>query len=306
MNKLKIRQGLPLEAKIILTKQRIKQWYEHWNGDVYISFSGGKDSTVLLHLVRSMYPHVPAVFVDTGLEYPEIRDFVKTIDNVVWLKPKMPFTQVIEKYGYPVVSKKVSRQLHDIKNATEKNQNTVHLYMTGEKQDGTKSKYFKLPNKWKILIHAPFNISHKCCDVMKKKPIKEYEKETGRKGYIGTMAADSEQRKASYIKTGCNSYSSGRAISRPIGFWLEDDIWEYIKKYNIPYSKIYDMGENRTGCMFCMFGVHLEKGKNRFQRMAKTHPKQYKYCIEKLGCGKVLDAIGASYTHDPSLFDQEA
>ena len=73
------------------------------------------------------------------------------------------------------------------------------------------------------------------------------------------------------------------------------DIWTYLKLYKIPYSKIYDMGEKRTGCMFCMFGVHLEKGRNRFQRMKITHPKQYDYCINKLGCGKVLDFINVPY-----------
>jgi len=82
---LKQRQSLPLAGKIKLSISRIKHWYEQWEGQVYVAFSGGKDSTVLLHLVRSLYKKVPAVFVDTGLEYPEIRDFVKTIDNVVWL-----------------------------------------------------------------------------------------------------------------------------------------------------------------------------------------------------------------------------
>jgi 3'-phosphoadenosine 5'-phosphosulfate sulfotransferase (PAPS reductase)/FAD synthetase len=63
-------QGLPLELKVLKSKQRIKEWYEHYNGDVYVSFSGGKDSTVLLRMVRELYPDVPAVFIDTGLEYP--------------------------------------------------------------------------------------------------------------------------------------------------------------------------------------------------------------------------------------------
>lgn len=85
---LRQRQGQPLEIKEQMTATRIKAYYEKLNGNVYVSFSGGKDSTVLLHQVRRIYPNVPAVFVDTGLEYPEIRDFVKTIDNVVWLKPK--------------------------------------------------------------------------------------------------------------------------------------------------------------------------------------------------------------------------
>lgn len=59
-------QSLPLELKIIKSTQRIREWYEYWDGQVYVSFSGGKDSTVLLHLVRQQYPEVPAVFVDTG------------------------------------------------------------------------------------------------------------------------------------------------------------------------------------------------------------------------------------------------
>lgn len=102
-------QGLPLNLKIRMTKDRIRQWINEYGEDgVYVSFSGGKDSTVLLDLVRQDYPNVPAVFVDTGLEYPEIRQFIKIFDNVEWLKPKMTFKQVIKKYGYPFISKEVS------------------------------------------------------------------------------------------------------------------------------------------------------------------------------------------------------
>ena len=102
-------QGLPLSVKVKMTQQRIRDWvYAYGEDGVYVSFSGGKDSTVLLHLVRELYPNVKAVFVDTGLEYPEIRKFVKTFDNVEWLKPKLTFKQVIQKYGYPFISKEVS------------------------------------------------------------------------------------------------------------------------------------------------------------------------------------------------------
>ena len=101
------RQKYPLEIKIKITEARIREWYTHYNGQVYVAFSGGKDSTVLLHIVRNMYPDVPAVFVDTGLEFPEIREFVKTIDNVVTVKPKMAFTEVINEHGYPIISKEL-------------------------------------------------------------------------------------------------------------------------------------------------------------------------------------------------------
>ena len=107
-------QAMPLQIKVAMTQTRIRAWVNEYGEDgVYISFSGGKDSTVLLDLVRNLYPNVPAVFVDTGLEYPEIREFVKTFDNVTWLKPKMNFRKVIEKYGYPFISKEVSGVVYD-------------------------------------------------------------------------------------------------------------------------------------------------------------------------------------------------
>ena len=96
---LKQRQAMPLSIKIKMTERRIAEWYEQHDGKVHVAFSGGVDSTVLLHIARSLYPDVTAVFSDTGLEYPEIRDFVKTFDNVVWVKPKKTFKEVVDTYG---------------------------------------------------------------------------------------------------------------------------------------------------------------------------------------------------------------
>lgn len=169
---LEQRQGQPLDIKEQLTANRIKAYYERLNGKVYVSFSGGKDSTVLLHLVRRIYPNVPAVFIDTGLEYPEIRDFVKTIDNVVWLKPKMPFTQVIEQYGYPVISKENAQKIKEIR--TTKSEKLKHKRLYGdEKGNG------KLSEKWQFLINAPFKISDRCCHVMKKGQLRNMRKKPG-------------------------------------------------------------------------------------------------------------------------------
>lgn len=117
-DELKLLQALPLDMKIVRTQQRIREWVEYYgeNG-VYVSFSGGKDSTVLLDIVRKMYPEIEAVFVNTGLEYPEIQSFVKSFDNVTILRPKMRFDEVIRKYGYPFIGKEVAECISQGKKA---------------------------------------------------------------------------------------------------------------------------------------------------------------------------------------------
>ena len=105
-------QALPLERKIQITQTRIIEWYKHYNENVVVSFSGGKDSTVLLHMVRRLYPDVRAVFSNTGLEYPEIQKFVKSFDNVDIVVPKMRFNEVISTYGYPLISKEVAEAIY--------------------------------------------------------------------------------------------------------------------------------------------------------------------------------------------------
>ena len=109
INDLKYFQSMPLDVKIGLTKTRIREWVNEYGSDgVYISFSGGKDSTVLLDIVRKMYPEIPAVFVDVPTQYPELKTFAESFDNVVTLKPKISFAEVCEKYGFPLISKEVS------------------------------------------------------------------------------------------------------------------------------------------------------------------------------------------------------
>lgn len=108
LSELQTLQALPLSLKVKKTQQRIREWVNEYGVDgVSVSFSGGKDSTVLLHIVREMYPEAKAVFADT-MEFPELREFVKTFDNVDWIKPKMSYVEVVKKYGYPMISKEVS------------------------------------------------------------------------------------------------------------------------------------------------------------------------------------------------------
>lgn len=285
---LRIRQSYSLAGKISVAEQRIREWYEHWDGLVYVSFSGGKDSTVLLHIARGLYPDIEAVFVDTGLEFPEIRDFVKTFDNVTWVKPKMPFTKVIEKYGYPIISKEQACYIDQYRNTKSEKLRSVRW--NGKPEYRCKSTG-KISEKWKYLVNAPFGISERCCYVMKKSPTKSFETKTKKKPIVGTMVTDSNIRKINYMRFGCNAFDLKRPMSTPLSIWNEDDIWNYIRHFKVKYSEIYDIGYERTGCMFCLFGYHMERkhGHDRLKQMAQTHPKQYKYCMEKLGLDEVLE-----------------
>lgn len=310
-------QSLPLEVKIQMTKRRIQEWYDYWDGQVYISFSGGKDSTVLKHIVDSMYK-IPSLYVDTGLEYPELKKFINDIKNgkydcfnsdVEIVRPGKRFDEVIKEYGYPVISKEIAHKLHDQRSAHEHGRPS---YVDRQFEDTYVSKNGKVNfsiTKWKSLSdlsqpQRPFLVSHKCCDVMKKKPAKDYTRKTGRKPIVGTMAEESLLRKQRWIVDGCNAFKKERPSSQPLSFWTEQDVLRYIKKYNVPYASVYGdivetdkqigmfekhpklitTGCERTGCMFCMFGCHLNNDQ-RFVRMKKTHPKQYIYCMKPISEG---------------------
>lgn len=284
---LQAMQAWPLSRKIQVTQTRIIEWYIKNKGQVYVSFSGGKDSTVLLDLARRIYPDIPAVFIDTGLEYPEIREFVKSIDGVTWLRPKMNFRKVIETYGYPLVSKEISAKIY----FARKGRKEALMAFEGKTVDGTDSKYRQRYKKWRPLCNSNVPISHKCCEVMKKEPAKAYEKETGRKPILATMAVESALRVRSWLQNGCNAFTAKRPSSQPMSFWTEQDVLEYIKTFGVAYASVYgDIVETehgldttkckRTGCVFCGFGCHLEKEPNRFQRLQVTHPALYNYCMK--------------------------
>lgn len=294
---LKIYQSFSLKRKIQLTCQRIKAWYEWWDGQVYISFSGGKDSTVLLDLIRNVcgYDDVPAVFCDTGLEYPEIRDFVKTFENVEWLKPKKNFRQILRYYGYPLISKNQSQYIREVRNT--KNKRLLDMRLNGKP-------YQIVSHKYRFLLNAPFKVDNKCCLYMKKEPFKVYEKNTQRKPYLGILASESSQRTSNWVKNGCNAFYTDRPQSNPLSFWTEQDILEYIKQKDLPIAKIYGKikevngqltltGNSRTGCMFCLYGCQYKDWDN-LVRMKETHPKQYDYIMRSgkeggLNYKKVID-----------------
>lgn len=298
-NELNRRLALSLDEKILWAREVIVEYFAQFNGEVYVSFSGGKDSEVLLHIVRSIFPNVPAVFCDTGLEYPEIRAHVKKFDNVTWMKPKMKFPEVIKTFGFAVASKEVAQKVSEILS-------TKSIKLFNKRMYGDSKGNGKLPNKWRVLLTAPFKVSGKCCDIFKKEPFKRYEKLTGRKPIQGTSVTESMLRATSYMETGCNSFESGKEKSRPMSIWTEDNVWEYSRIHSLRFAEVYYdkiidgieiKGAKRTGCIFCMFGVEQEKQEplSRFERLKITHPRQYDFCINDLGMGKVLDFINVKY-----------
>lgn len=308
---LKQLQSLPLEQKILMTKNRIREWYDHFEGQVYVSFSGGKDSTVLKHIVDGMYDDVPSVFIDTGLEFPEVRRFASSQMNVTVIRPDMRFDEVLRTYGYPVISKEVSQIVREARIGIARG-GTCYTFriakLRGELRDknGNLSSFNK--KKYAYLLDAPFPISEKCCEVMKKRPAKKYEKETGRRAIIGTMASESVLRRQRWLRYGCNAFNDKkRPTSNPLSFWTDQDILEYLYRYEVPYAfvygkilkndagKFYTTGCTRTGCVFCPLGAQCEKSPNRFQRLKETHPKQWAYCMNQLGMKEVLDYIHVPY-----------
>lgn len=321
---LQLFQRLPLDIKIAKTKLRIREWVSYYgtNG-VYVSFSGGKDSTVLLHIVRQMYPDVEAVFVNTGLEYPEIQSFVKSFDNVTILRPKMRFDEVIRKYGYPFIGKKQADTISGARNSLRKGVYSLRLMECGVSIEEAKDMGLKLPSeemlsrytaacknskyvmkKYKPLLFIDFAISHYCCNVMKKSPMRVFQKQYDKLPITAQTTEESMLREAAWLKNGCNAFEAKHKVSNPMSFWTEQDILAYIKQNNLPIASVYgdivygekdgkqydnlicDCGRklcttgcDRTGCIFCGFGAHLEKGESRFERLRKTHPRQYEYCM---------------------------
>ncbi len=275
------RQANSLEVKVRMTRRRLRSWYEYHGGDVYVSFSGGQDSTVLLDIARNEYPGIPAVFLDTGLEYPEIRAFVRTVGDVTWVKPTMTFPEVLTTYGYPIVSKEQAEFIREYRTMTDR-MREIRLH-------GNNQGRGIISHKWRYLIDAPFKISEQCCNIMKKRPARRYEKATGRAPIFGTLAEESSQRIIQYMRFGCNVFNAVRPSSRPMMFWQKQDVQDYIQERNLDYSSIYDMGYERTGCMFCLFGLHFDSHPTRLELMERTHPKTYRYLMEKLNYRAILE-----------------
>lgn len=310
IRELKMLQALPLDIKVQKTKLRIAEWVEEYGKDgVYVSFSGGKDSTVLLDIVRKMYPDIEAIFVNTGLEYPSVRKFALSHKNTKEISPKVTFKEVLIKCGYPVISKEVAKRVYEYRKFEgtkdfEKRMTYQEFNGLRKQPDGTISCYNK--KKYKFLLNAPFEMSHFCCLDMKELPCFCYEEETGKKPIIATMAEESRARTKSWLESGCNAFDSDRPNSQPMLIWTSNDVLTYIRMNNLTIADAYGRvivenngiegqiniaeilndyrecrfcttGCQRTGCIFCLFGITQDQ--ERILRVQRKEPRIADYML---------------------------
>ena len=179
--------------------------------------------------------------------------------------------------------------------------------------------------KWlQLCQETEFQISNMCCFEMKKYPFAAFKKKRKVQAIVGTLAEESKLREQAWIRGGCNVFEGRHKSSQPMSFWTEQDVLRYIVENGLEIASVYGdivcvdsdgmehapmpgvecelkcTGCDRTGCIFCGFGAHLKAGGDRFQRLAKTHPKQYEYCM---GGGQWID--NPTYDETAPVYDGE-
>ncbi len=269
---LKSLQNTPLKYKEMLTADRIRELMRYYDSDgFYVSFSGGKDSEVLLsEVARNMKrlgycskgsgKALHVLYVNTGLEYDAVRNhirpFIKLMEERYQIDialdvrtPKISFKDVLKQYGYPVISKEVAQVIEEARKGLNKGDGTYLRSIekiTGKLLDKNGEKSQFNCEKYLPLLDAPFKISKHCCPITKQDPCKKYEKETGRIPVIGTLAEESLLRQSKWMRYGCNAFFCDRPQSAPLSFWTEQDILHYIKKYDLPLALPYGEIRRKT------------------------------------------------------------
>lgn len=276
---LRERQKWTLDQKIDHSLGVIEQFYNTLNGNVYVAFSGGKDSTTLYWLARRLYPDIKAVFCNTRNEYPEITKFVlgmkKEGYNIDIVIPEYKPHEVVSMFGFPLVSKQTSNLVWYKRNRpdTQKAEQAVN---------NDRTSIARVAYKYRYLFDTPYEVSDKCCEYLKKRPMHKYDLEHGVSPILGTMACESKMRESSYVRLGqCNTFNNRdkrKQKSRPLSIWLEEDVWECINRYNIPICEIYtkEGGLTRTGCACCGFGAQFDDD-NRMLYAYEHYPRIYDY-----------------------------
>lgn len=261
-----------LKDRIEKIKSVIKKYGEE---NFYISFSGGKDSTVLSALIDIALPNnkIPRVYADTGIEYNMIRDFVlelqKTDNRIVIIKPTVPIRQMLEKEGYPFKSKEHSLYVAEYQRIGENSAYYQRYLFPQEKR-----KRYGCPKilRYQFTPEFTLQISKKCCDELKKKPLKKWMKENDKTYCITGMI-----REEGGARNQISCFSFKQKKFHPLAPVTKE--WEdwLIEKYNIKICDIYKEPYNftRTGCKGCPFAIDLQKNINTLE---KYFPNERKQC----------------------------
>lgn len=266
-----------LDDKVREACHRIEDLYHETDGKCYVSFSGGKDSTVILGLIKlcsELYTlpsdGIKAVFSNTGIELDVTLKFVEWCQkewyrNIEIIHPIKPFSQVLSEYGKPMKSKMKSHVLHQWKCGSHTE--ALFKQMINDPNGGNFSRT-RIADKDMHFLHPDFPItaSEYCCDWMKKKPFMKYEQETGMKGCItgirtseGGVRSMQTQKRVVHGGKLCTATRNGVIYKYPIIDWTDQDIEEFIEKYNIPLSDAYTKYHmSRTGCMACPYSQNLQ------------------------------------------------
>jgi 3'-phosphoadenosine 5'-phosphosulfate sulfotransferase (PAPS reductase)/FAD synthetase len=260
----------PLDLKIRMAKARIRAAISKYGeNNCYVSFSGGKDSTVLSHLVLSMGYNLDHVYSNTRLEYPECVKFSnswckKHKVKLITVLPEVIPTELWSKYGYPMFSKDAAEILERIR--------------LGHKVNPKKIKKVQ-----HLLKYKNVKVSSKCCYFLKKKPLKEWQKRSGKRvAIMGVRAEESQMRRTVWVRKGCIYETKDQVVCNPIVFFTDKDIYDYAKKYKLKFAEIYYKGMKRNGCYCCGFGCHLA-GENNFVKLYKYNPTLWQTVMDKWG-----------------------
>ena len=338
---------MPYNDKLIWAKEKIidfLNWCQKENKkEVLVSFSGGKDSTVLLDLVAKVHKEinseiylVPAYAIE--ITFPSTVQFIKStveqyqdqypyIKNPLFVKPIKPWIDILKSKGYPIYSKKISTMLNRLKRSKTKTLLSKIAFgiEPSAKYKISKQRLFLLDSEMTYFIDEQGNrinyfFSEKCCDY-----VKGGLKHDKRPSFIGTMANESELRKQSWIKNGCNIYNQNHPMSRPLSIWNTNDIWTYIKENKLNINDAYgyqpskhninELRFSRLGCTACPLGSSLEeyiankyskddklcneyKYRNRFEKLYEYMPNLYESQIWRTGMYNIIADMNIKIRND--------
>ena len=334
-----VKENQPYDFKVKYATIRAKEFVSECEkrGLNYHVSVGGLDSITLYCFLKSIGIAATGISV-SYLEDVSIQNIHRELgieclksaikpDGTHWNK-----TQIIQEFGFPVLSKEIASKIETLANPTEKNRTVRHAIVTGETGEYggfQKNSRMRMSQKWLDKFGGfaneeegtdyqipDFKVSSKCCYYLKEKPCDDWAKEHNSVPFLGLMASEGGRRAKSLRINGCNYFGKSTIRSAPFAIFNRQDLLQLALDLDVPVPEIYgtiERKENgtlyttkaqRTGCSMCGFGIHLEKRPHRFDLLKERNPKEWYYwmfecCVDgkgnKYGWSRVLDYIGVGY-----------